>query len=95
MSKNAKICTANIKTLSSNFMFFELSDHCEILHSSEYAYKEKIFIVCIKVHTILVKKIWNVFQKWKCKILKKFKVEFWENGLSQANKIFHAGTYWG
>ena len=51
--------------------------------------------MCIKIHSILVEKIRNVFQKWKCKILKKLKVEFWENGLSQANEIFHAGTYWG
>ena len=81
--------------LSSDFRFLVLLDHCKILHPSEYAYEEWILIVCIKIHSILVGKTRNVFQKWKCKILKKFKVEFRENGSSQANEIFHAGTCWG
>ena len=57
-----------------------------------YAYGELIFKACIKICAILVKKL-EICQKRKnAKFLKKFKNELWQNGLSQANEISHAGT---
>ena len=64
------------------------------MHSSKYAYGELTPKACIKINAILVKKFRNMSQKGKSKILKKFKIEFWKNGLSQANEIFFAGTCW-
>ena len=62
-------------TLSSDFRFFKISDRFKILHSSEYAHEEYILIVCIKIHSILVEKTRNVFQKWKMQNFEK--IQLW------------------
>ena len=74
---------------------FWVLDHCKILHSSKYTNRESIPKACIKIHAILVEKIWKLSLEGKSKILKKFKIEFWQNGLSQANEIFLVVSYQG
>ena len=95
MSKNAKFCTPNIMTLSSNFEFLSYWTTIKFCTQVNMLMKNKFWKCASKYTLSWSKKLEMCLKNEDAKFWKNSKLNFEKNGLSQANEIFHAGTCWG